>query len=363
MILGFNVVGVFDVQQQRRWYRFVCVLISHGSLVSFALERRLREHGELYRLFAAQERARPPPGPHVRVGRVRGVEPVLAERPAREHRCDQELRLRLVPERLDRRAVRLVRARLVDELQERRVRLRARELFERAQQRLRGCGCVARGRGGRRSRSQRAHVALRHRRSGAVPSPGLRVPLVEVAREGEVAARPRVEAVAHDWVEQLRPRLFVKHHRRLTRNVSPAEKQNAMRRLAVAAGTPRLLVVVLHRFAERVVDHKAHVRFVDAHTECDGGHHHLHFAFGPALVGLHARFIGKVGVVKRRRDASSAELRRDRLRIFAREGVDNPARARGRVRVMDEACDGVDDACGGGRLFHNGVGEVWPMDG
>ena len=44
---------------------------------------------------------------------------------------------------------------------------------------------------------------------------------------------------------------------------------------AIAASPATLLVVVLHGLAEAVVEHKADVGFVDAHSKRYGRHYHL----------------------------------------------------------------------------------------
>lgn len=44
-------------------------------------------------------------------------------------------------------------------------------------------------------------------------------------------------------------------------------EEYAVRDLPVSSRSARLLVVTLHRLREGGVDHKAHVRFVDAHSK------------------------------------------------------------------------------------------------
>ena len=48
-------------------------------------------------------------------------------------------------------------------------------------------------------------------------------------------------------------------------------EENTVRDLSVSASSPRLLVVTLHRLWQTGVDHVAHIRLVDAHSEGYGG--------------------------------------------------------------------------------------------
>src|SRR5690606_36248213 len=58
-------------------------------------------------------------------------------------------------------------------------------------------------------------------------------------------------------------------------DVAGAEVQDTARAVAVAPGTPRLLVITLERPGQIVMHHPAHVRLVDTHAEGDGGDHDL----------------------------------------------------------------------------------------
>ena len=58
------------------------------------------------------------------------------------------------------------------------------------------------------------------------------------------------------------------------RDVAPAEKEQAMGRLSVAARAARFLVIALDVPGQVGVDHEPDVRLVDAHAEGDGRHDH-----------------------------------------------------------------------------------------
>ena len=58
-------------------------------------------------------------------------------------------------------------------------------------------------------------------------------------------------------------------------DVAVGVEEDAVGDHAVTPGSPRLLVVPLHRLGQRVVDDEADVSLVDTHTERDGGADHL----------------------------------------------------------------------------------------
>ena len=65
----------------------------------------------------------------------------------------------------------------------------------------------------------------------------------------------------------------------------------------VTAGASGLLVVAFETLGHVVVDHEAHVRFVDAHAEGDGGHDDLGFLHQEVILVLDACFGVEAGVV------------------------------------------------------------------
>ncbi len=64
------------------------------------------------------------------------------------------------------------------------------------------------------------------------------------------------------------------HHIRL------AEQQDAVRFSPVPTGPARFLIIAFQVPGHVVVDHIPDIRFVDAHAEGVGGHHHLDFVPG-----------------------------------------------------------------------------------
>ena len=119
-------------------------------------------------------------------------------------------------------------------------------------------------------------------------------------------------------------------------NVLVAVKGQAVSFAAVAARTPRLLVVAFERLGNVVVDDVAHVGLVDAHAESDRGDDHLDalheegVLVGGARRGVHA------GVVGQRADAVGHEQFRELLDLLAAQAVDDAALA---LVLLDETDD------------------------
>ena len=53
---------------------------------------------------------------------------------------------------------------------------------------------------------------------------------------------------------------------------------------AIASGASRFLVILLDRFRQREMNHRAHRRLVDAQSEGDRAHQHAHFVRHPAFL-------------------------------------------------------------------------------
>ena len=87
---------------------------------------------------------------------------------------------------------------------------------------------------------------------------------------------PITETVANHCIEVAESCTFLEDHCALTKCVEGTIEDDAVSFLPVTAGPPTLLVVVLHRLTEGVVDDKAHVWLVYAHTEGYGGYNNLH---------------------------------------------------------------------------------------
>ena len=57
--------------------------------------------------------------------------------------------------------------------------------------------------------------------------------------------------------------------------------------MIIASSPSAFLVVILDGFADRIVNHKTNVRFVDTHSKCYGGHNNLKITNGVNPNHLH----------------------------------------------------------------------------
>ena len=171
-----------------------------------------------------------------------------------------------------------------------------------------------------------AVAAIRH--VHALAALGLAfVGFVKVAQQAHAAAvggfgqgQQGVELAAHDLFELFARRAFV-DHAALVHHVLQAIGHPRVRRQAIAPGASGFLVIAFDVFGHVQVRHKAHIGFVDAHAERDGGHHHhAFFAQELVLVAL-AHFGGQPRVVRQRMDARLAQHGRNLFHPFARLAI------------------------------------------
>ena len=101
--------------------------------------------------------------------------------------------------------------------------------------------------------------------------PGL--PKVLTNQRAPTAAR--ILAIGQHAVQVLQARLLREHHRTLPKRVERAIQHDTVRRGVIPPCSATLLVEILHRLAEGVVEHEAHVGFVDPHTESYGCYNDL----------------------------------------------------------------------------------------
>ena len=142
---------------------------------------------------------------------------------------------------------------------------------------------------------------------------------------------------------------------RLLDDISGAEEQQTLTRQTVASGAARFLVVALDVFRQVVMNHEAHVRFVDAHAERDGGANHPDFIaqkqllIAGAVAGLHA------SVIRRGLHAIGGQPCGDALGRFAALAVNDPALVRARANERERLLVGAG-------LRRNAVAEVGPVE-
>ena len=69
--------------------------------------------------------------------------------------------------------------------------------------------------------------------------------------------------------------------------------------------------------------HKAHVGFVDAHAEGNGGDHDQAFLVEEALLVIGAQVAGQAGVIRQGGEALRTEERRHLVDLFARQAIND----------------------------------------
>lgn len=156
--------------------------------------------------------------------------------------------------------------------------------------------------------------------------------LVEVLEHLHATAHVHDLAVLHHLVDhgqlpvlllaRLLAVLLAGHHPLKQRHVGVRKEEIAVGGLPVAPGSSRFLVVALQALGQVLVDDKAHVGLVDAHTESDRGHDDLDFSLLPHRLDLVLDVRVHLGVVRPALDAVFRRERRGRaFSRFARERV------------------------------------------
>ena len=130
-------------------------------------------------------------------------------------------------------------------------------------------------------------------------------------------------------------------------DIAVAPQKQAFGRLAVAAGTARLLIVRLDAFRHVVMDHIAHVGLVDAHAERIGRHHDRRIVVDETALAFQARVGGHARMVSYSRHALAHEPCGKRIDVFARAAVTTCSPAYGRRRTR--RCGGASSSARGVR--------------
>ena len=127
-----------------------------------------------------------------------------------------------------------------------------------------------------------------------------------------------------------------------------AEKQVAVRALAVAPGAAGLLIVAFDVLGHVVVDDKTHIGFVNAHAKGIGRDHHVPAVISKILLVALALRVGETGVIARDGDAVFQQKFIDGFHFFARRTVHNPGHSavvlqklQQRRVLLGRLCDGV----------------------
>ena len=135
-------------------------------------------------------------------------------------------------------------------------------------------------------------------------------------------ADQRVELADRDALERFRAGGLV-DHAPLLHDVGQAIGHPGAGRLAVAAGAPGLLIIGLDAFRQIEMRDEAHVGFVDAHAERDGGDDHDAVLVDEAILIAGAQAGVEAGMIGQRRDAGLGQRGGGVLDLGARQAVDD----------------------------------------
>ena len=149
-----------------------------------------------------------------------------------------------------------------------------------------------------------------------------------------VLERPRALLV----VERLVGRIAAVDQKAAHTEIVTVPQQVAAGRIAIAASAARLLVVCLDTLGHVVVNHVAHVGFVDAHAKGVGGNHHLNVVVDKGALALAAGVVAHAGMVAANANAAGAQclgkLRGQRVNRLAGRTIHYAALARMRDHVV-----------------------------
>ncbi|MNB99359.1 hypothetical protein D3C75_466380 [compost metagenome] len=128
-------------------------------------------------------------------------------------------------------------------------------------------------------------------------------------------------------------------------------KQHRLGRQAITPGAARLLIVGFDIARNVEMHHKAHVRFVDAHTKGDGRHHNLQIVALELLLHLGTDVVFQPGMVSRRAKTPTLQTGGGVFHFCPAVTVDNARLAALLLHVAQELIQRL-------KLFHQHVANV-----
>ena len=143
---------------------------------------------------------------------------------------------------------------------------------------------------------------------------------------------------------------------RLFGGVAGAEEEQAIAGESVAPGTAGFLVVAFDVLGEIVVNHPAHVGFVDPHAEGDGRAHDAHVVAEEGFLVASAFFGGESGVVRTGGEAAGGEGLGGALGGGTRGAINDAA-------FFGALFDPFGDLASGSVFGENFVGKVGTVEG
>ena len=80
-------------------------------------------------------------------------------------------------------------------------------------------------------------------------------------------------------------------------NVARRVEQKCLARQAVTPRAPDFLIILFERLRHVVVNHEAHIRLVNSHSECERGNHNLHLVADKFRLMVGTHLVGKPRVI------------------------------------------------------------------
>src|SRR6267154_6065696 len=116
--------------------------------------------------------------------------------------------------------------------------------------------------------------------------------------------------------------------------VSGAKEQQAFARQAVSSGAACLLIIAFDVLRQIVMDHKTHVRFVDAHAESDRRTNHAHFVAQEEFLVHGPLFRIEAGMIRLGDNTIVTQALGHALSALAALAIDDAALIRSRIHEL-----------------------------
>ena len=142
---------------------------------------------------------------------------------------------------------------------------------------------------------------------------------------------------------------------RLLRGIARAEEQEAVAGQSIAAGSACFLVVALDIFREVVVNDPAHIGFVDAHAEGDGGTNDARLVANEEFLILRPLVVCEARVIRHGGESTLREALRETICRGACGAIDDAAIHRPRF-------DEVQNLLRRLLLGNDAIGKVWAVE-
>ena len=102
-------------------------------------------------------------------------------------------------------------------------------------------------------------------------------------------------------------------------------ESNALSLASITSGTSGFLIIAFEALGNIVVDDKAHVGLVNAHSKGNGGNNHIHLFHQELVLVLGTHLVVQPRMIGQRLDAVELQQLGQVLHLLAREAIDNAA--------------------------------------